>query len=377
MSDLLLLNESRHAKDGTNTSFDEAPQPEPSLNPCWTKRIFLYRCGDMGAGALIGIAVVLAHHFLAPPSYGLLVEVVLVMLLGMAAQMGLCMLFGGLLGSIEVLIPGTIVGMLGMALPLVNLSNLRIELIAGAMGGSLVFLLFDVWDNKVSDRAQSPSRDGHRSANSSAWTIPMPAWAYDLLEASGSRRRARLQRELYEKMNGEVLFVAAGTGLNFRNFPPMKDIVAIDINPDMLARAHQRAEHYPGTLTLQVADVQQLPFADESFDTVATASTFCSVPDPVRGLRELLRVLRPGGKLLLFEHVRSRNWFLALELDFLSWMMQHIVPAMNRDTVANVATAGFAIDQVTCAYLDVFLAVEAHKPAKVHPDSSSNRVAML
>jgi ubiquinone/menaquinone biosynthesis C-methylase UbiE len=162
-------------------------------------------------------------------------------------------------------------------------------------------------------------------------------------------------------MNGNVLFVAAGTGLNFPNLPPMKDIVAIDINADMLARAHRRAEHYPGTLTLQVADVQQLPFADESFDTVATASTFCSVPDPVRGLQELHRVLRSGGKLLMFEHVRSHNWFLALELDFLSWMMRHIAPAMNRDTMANVATAGFVIDRVTCAYVDIFVAIEAHR----------------
>ena len=376
MPDLLLLSKSRQAEDGTNSSSSEAPQPEASLNRCWAKRTFLYRCGDVGAGALIGIAVVFVHHFLAPPSYGLLVEVVFVMLLGMAAQMGLCMLLGGLLGSVEVLIPGTVVGMLGMALPFANLSNLRIELIAGALVGSLVFLLFDVWDNNVSDRTQSPTRDGYRPANRSAWTIPMPAWTYDLLEGSGSRRRARLQRQLYKKMNGEVLFVAAGTGLNFSNFPPMKDMVAIDINPDMLARAHQRAEHYPGTLTLQVADVQQLPFADESFDTVATASTFCSVPDPVRGLEELLRVLRPGGKLLMFEHVRSRNWFLALELDFLSWMMRHIAPAMNRDTVANVATAGFAIDQTTCAYLDIFLTVEAHRPEKSHPDGS-NKVAVL
>jgi ubiquinone/menaquinone biosynthesis C-methylase UbiE len=361
MSNLLLLTESRQAENGTNASSAETAQLKASLKRYWAKRILLYRCGDVGAGALIGIAVVLVHHFIAPTSYGLVVEVVLVMLLGMAAQMGLCMLIGGLLGSIEVLIPGSIVGMLGMALPFVNLSNLRIELLVGAVGGSLVFLLFDAWDYTVSGRTQSPSRDGHRSANKCAWTIPMPAWAYDLLEGTGSRRRAKLQQHLYRKMNGNVLFVAAGTGLNFPNLPPLKNIVAIDINADMLARALQRAEHYSGTLKLQVADVQQLPFADESFDTVATASTFCSVPDPVRGLQELHRVLRPGGQLLMFEHVRSHNWFLALELDFLSWMMRHIAPAMNRDTMANVAKAGFVIDRVTCAYVDIFVAIEAHR----------------
>lgn len=362
MPNLLLLTESRRAEDGIKKSTSGPEQLGADLNRLWSKHMFWYHCGDIGAGALIGATVVLIHRFLAPPSYGLFVEVVLVMLLGMAAQMGLCILLGGLLGSMEVLVPGTVVGMLGMALPFANLSNLRTELIAGALAGSLVFLLFDAWDHTVSGRTQSLTREAHRPTNHSAWTIPIPAWAYDLLEGSGSRRRGKLQRQLYKKMNGEVLFVAAGTGLNFSNFPPMKDIVAIDINPDMLARAHQQAEHYQGTLTLQVADVQQLQFADESFDTVATASTFCSVPDPVRGLQELLRVLRPGGKLLMFEHVRSRNWFLALELDFLSWMMRHIAPAMNRDTMANVTTAGFAIDRVTCAYLDIFVAIEAHRP---------------
>lgn len=166
-------------------------------------------------------------------------------------------------------------------------------------------------------------------------------------------------------MEGKVLFAAAGTGLNFANFPPGKDIVAIDLNRDLLDVARPRAECYEGYLCLEEANLEQLPFANESFDTVATASTLCSVANPVRSLRELNRVLKPGGRLLLFEHVRSRNLLLALELDLINAVLHRVGPEMNRDTVSSVQTAGFVIDRIRSAYLDIFLAIEAHKPTLV------------
>ncbi len=112
------------------------------------------------------------------------------------------------------------------------------------------------------------------------------------------------------------------------------------------------------------ADVQLLPYASSSFNTVATASTFCSVADPVQGLKELYRVLKPGGALLMFEHVRSRKPLLGVCLDFLTLVTRFIGPAMNRDTVGNIQKAGFVTDRITCAYLDIFLGIEARKPAR-------------
>lgn len=162
-------------------------------------------------------------------------------------------------------------------------------------------------------------------------------------------------------MEGEILFVAAGTGLNFANFPPRPRICAVDFDGAMLKRARARTRSCSGSIRLVEADVRRLPFADAAFDTVATASTFCTVPNPAQGLAELYRVLKPGGVLLMFEHVRSGNPLIALEQDMMNMMMRYLGPNLNRDTVGAVLDAGFVIDRITSAYLDVFVAIEGRK----------------
>lgn len=108
-----------------------------------------------------------------------------------------------------------------------------------------------------------------------------------------------------------VLEVGAGTGKNFRYYPPETRVAAIDFSPRMLARAHRRA---PPGAELGQADAQSLPFPNQSFDRVVGSFVFCSVPDAVQGFRELARVVRPGGEVRLIEHVLSRNRVLgALE----------------------------------------------------------------
>jgi ubiquinone/menaquinone biosynthesis C-methylase UbiE len=98
---------------------------------------------------------------------------------------------------------------------------------------------------------------------------------------------------------------------------------------------------------LQQADVEGLPFADQSFDTVTATCVFCSVADPVAGLREMSRVLKPDGSILLLEHVRPERPFLGFVFDALTPLVRRLMgPEINRRTEENVRSAGLTIIQV-------------------------------
>jgi len=186
--------------------------------------------------------------------------------------------------------------------------------------------------------------------------------SYDWTTWADTRRFGPAKRRLFAGMQGKCLMVAPGTGSDFAHFPPGLTVTALDISPAMVARARRRAAGYDGRLEVEVGDVQELPYADATFDTVATSCTFCSVPDPVRGLRELFRCLKPGGRILMFEHVRSRVGPIAILQDFATLVTRRFGPAMNRDTVGNVLRAGFELCRETNVYLDVVKAIEAQRP---------------
>lgn len=187
--------------------------------------------------------------------------------------------------------------------------------------------------------------------------------SYDWMTWGDEHRFAAAKTELLGRMRGHCLMVAAGTGNDFRYFPPGLTVTAIDISSRMIEVARSRAATYRGMLDLRVMDVQQLEFADATFDTVATVSTFCSVPDPVRGLRELRRCLKPGGALLMFEHVRSRLGPIAMMQDLMTPLTRRLGPDMNRDTVANVLRAGFELEHERNVYVDVVKTIEARRPS--------------
>ena len=186
--------------------------------------------------------------------------------------------------------------------------------------------------------------------------------SFDFLTFADDHRLGPHKRRLFARMRGKILMVAAGTGNDFRFFPPGQTIVAIDISAKMLERAAKKGGAYNGTLELRQMDVCELPFADDSFDTVATVCTFCSVPKPVRGLRELYRVLKPGGQILMFEHMRSRIGPLGVFLDLMTPLSRVVGPDLNRDTVGNVQKAGFRIRREENVYLDIVKIIEAVKP---------------
>ena len=104
---------------------------------------------------------------------------------------------------------------------------------------------------------------------------------------------------------GATLEVAIGTGLNLPEYPPDATLTGIDLSSEMLELARQRAADLGRLVELRQGDAQELPFPDVTFDRVVCTYSLCSVPDEVRAIAEMDRVLRPGGLLILVDHIRS------------------------------------------------------------------------
>ncbi len=183
---------------------------------------------------------------------------------------------------------------------------------------------------------------------------------YGCCESSDARRWAAKVR-LFSRCRGRTLLIAAGTGLDFRHLPP-GEVVAIELSSAMLARAVRRVHEGPARVRLVKADAEALPFEASVFETIVTSCTLCSVPDAAAALSEMRRVLAPGGRLLIFEHVRSHQPMLGLVLDLMTLWTRVGGTAMNRRTLATVAAAGFDIIRVESVFLDIILAVEASRP---------------
>jgi len=185
------------------------------------------------------------------------------------------------------------------------------------------------------------------------------AKTFDFMNSGVERRYGSYKRALFAKSRDKVMLVAAGTGLDFSLFPPDLDIVAIDFSPQMVVQAKLKAVRYRGRLEVVEANVQDLEFPDNSFDTVVTSCTFCSVPDPVQGLKEIRRVLKPDGQMLMFEHVRPGNFLLGAMMDLITPIVRKRGPELNRPTADNIRRAGFKITREFNVYLDMVKLFEA------------------
>lgn|SRR5574337_865615 len=148
---------------------------------------------------------------------------------------------------------------------------------------------------------------------------------YDRLTApmEGMLGLARGRAWVFERVaKGRVLEIGAGTGKNIDHYPEGATVVATDLSPGMLARAVEKSRGRPGRVRFVVADAEELPFKERSFDTVVATCVFCSMPDPLSGLREARRVLREGGEVVLLEHIRPRG-ILGRVFDLLDPIASH------------------------------------------------------
>ena len=179
---------------------------------------------------------------------------------------------------------------------------------------------------------------------------------YDLMEWAVERRAFEgYRRRLWPLVKGtRILEVGVGTGKNIPFYPPTAEVTAIDLSPGMLAKARRTAAALGSSVNLREMDVQELDFPDGTFDTVLTTFVFCSVPDPVLGLREIRRVLRPGGRLLMLEHVLSANPALSRIMRLANPILLRMMGAnIHRRTRDNIEAAGFFIDEETDLWLDI------------------------
>ena len=175
------------------------------------------------------------------------------------------------------------------------------------------------------------------------------AATYDRLSQKSEEAGLRALRQgLLAGATGRVLEIGAGTGANLRLYDGTIDgLVVTEPAAPMLKRLQKAVhEHAPLAQVLQ-APAEDLPFDDDSFDTVVSTLVLCGVDDQVRALREAHRVLRPGGQLLFIEHVRSDDPGIARFQDRMNWLNRLVVQCdCNRPTLATIEAEGFAVSRL-------------------------------
>lgn len=158
-----------------------------------------------------------------------------------------------------------------------------------------------------------------------------------------------LRKDLWDRIKGpQVLEIGVGTGKNIPFYPQNIELTGIDLSPGMLKQAKQLLQKKQiDHVTLKEMDAQDMDFPDNHFDEVVATFVFCSVPDPLTGLKEALRVTKPGGKLHLLEHMRADHPALATVMDKLDSPIHYLSGVhIARRTVTNVKKAGWIIETV-------------------------------
>jgi ubiquinone/menaquinone biosynthesis C-methylase UbiE len=184
----------------------------------------------------------------------------------------------------------------------------------------------------------------------SGFQHPRFARMYERLSAEAERNgMAGLRRRLLSGLSGRVVEVGAGNGMNFPHYPPqVREVVAVEPEDHLRALGERAAAPAPVPVTMVRGHAGALPYDAGSFDAAVVSLVLCSVPDQAVVLAEVRRVLKPGGELRFFEHVRSANPVRGLLQDLITplWRLMAGDCRPNRDTAAAIRDAGFVMEDI-------------------------------
>jgi ubiquinone/menaquinone biosynthesis C-methylase UbiE len=205
----------------------------------------------------------------------------------------------------------------------------------------------------TANRTERVQRHYDRSAGSYDQII---SWAEKVLFGGG-------REWVCSRARGEVLEIAVGTGRNLPFYPEDVRLTGIELSPKMLDIARRRAGELGREADLRPGDAQNLPFPDASFDTVVATLALCTIPDDRRAVAEAMRVLRPGGRLSLLEHVRSPILPMRLlqrVLESLTLLLDH--DHLLREPLRHVQDTGLVVERLERSKLGVVERLVARKP---------------
>jgi ubiquinone/menaquinone biosynthesis C-methylase UbiE len=176
---------------------------------------------------------------------------------------------------------------------------------------------------------------------------------------------SRFRQAFGALLRGETIEVGVGSGLNIPFYSAaVTRAVGVDLSWEMLRHAHERASHFGIPFALVQADAEALPFPDNAFDTVAISLALCTIPDPGKALRELGRVCREGGRIVMLEHVRSTIRPVAALQRFLSPLNERATGChLDRETFDLARSLGFSVDETQSRLFDSVQLVVARPPA--------------
>ncbi len=185
---------------------------------------------------------------------------------------------------------------------------------------------------------------------------------YDFFMSPFEKKKfKRIRKKLISKAAGRVLEIGSGTGINFPFYKTVEKVVAIEPSQYMIERSQPRLKQSIVPIELLQASAEELPFDTNTFDTVVATLVFCTIPNPEKALEEMKRVCKPSGKILLFEHVKMENRFLASLQGWLTPAWKKICDGccLNRDTLALLKAHNLSAIKVENYYNGLFIFAEA------------------